>query len=219
MNERLLQLLSWVWDIPIEKTSSPQNKYLEVVWSNGKKMLNTKEANFSFGNGYKVFETGMRSITEEISQAQDILILGFGCGSILHLLEHVYLYDKNIEGIEYDPEIIRLFKEHFAQNYTNEPELYAVDALNYLKTLQKRYDIIFIDLFIELDNSPLLSDNKFITYLQDSIHKGGTLVFNTTVKTKSEEINHSDLLLLLSSMFDHVRTTDFQDYNKIITAS
>jgi len=219
MNKKLLRLFSWVWDIPIEKTSSPQNEYLEIVWSNGKKMLNTKEANFSFGNGYKVFETGMKFITEEISKAQDILILGFGCGSILHLLEHVYLYDQNIDGIEYDPEIIRLFKEHFAQNYSNVPELYAVDALTYLKGLQKKYDIIFIDLFIELDNSPLLSNNTFITFLQDSLQKGGTLLFNTTVKTKSEEINHSELLLLLSSMFEHVKTKDFQDYNVIIIAS
>lgn len=219
MNKKLLRLFSWVWDIPIEKTSSPQNEYLEIVWSNGKKMLNTKEANFSFGNGYKVFETGMKFITEEISKAQDILILGFGCGSILHLLEHVYLYDKNIDGIEYDSEIIRLFKEHFAHNYSNVPVLYAVDALTYLKGLQKKYDIIFIDLFIELDNSPLLSNNTFITFLQDSLQKGGTLLFNTTVKTKSEEVNHSELLLLLSSMFEHVKTKDFQDYNKIIIAS
>jgi len=219
MNEKLLRLFSWVWDIPIEKTCSPQNDYLEIVWSKGKKMLNTKEANFSFGNGYKVFETGMRSITEEISRAQDILILGFGCGSILHLLEYTYKYDNAIDGIEYDTEIIRLFQEHFAQNYSNIPDLYAVDALEYLKTLKKKYDIIFIDLFIELDNSPLLKDKTFITLLHDSLQISGTLIFNTTVKSKREEINHNRLLLLLSNTFDNVQTNDFQEYNKIIIAS
>ena len=82
MKEAIIRLLSWFWDIPIEKTSSPQNDYLEVVWTNGRKMLNTKEANFSFGNGYKVFETAMKPIADKIQVSKDILILGLCCNDI-----------------------------------------------------------------------------------------------------------------------------------------
>jgi spermidine synthase len=219
MKEALLRLFSWVWDIPIEKTSSSENQYLEVVWSNGRKMLNTRDANFSFGNGYKVFETGMKTIPIELECAQDILILGFGCGSILHLLEHSYNFKGHIDGIEYDSEIIRLFHQHFASNYQLQPSLHAVDALDYLQYHNKQYDIIFIDLFIELDNSPLLKDTTFIALLNTSLQQNGTLLFNTTVKTKREQLNHTNLLLELSKTFKQVRTTPFQDYNKIIVAT
>lgn len=218
MKEALLRILSWVWDIPIEKTSSPQNEYLEVVWSNGRKMLNTRDANFSFGNGYKVFETGMKLISKELQHAQNILILGFGCGSILDLLERTYHYNGAVDGVEYDSEILRLFNHHFAPNYKLTPNLQAADALDYLKPLTKQYDIIFIDLFIELDNSPLLADHSFIHLLNHALTANGTLLFNTTVKTNSEQANHTDLLLALSKTFKNVQTTSFQDYNKIIVA-
>ncbi|MDA9110855.1 hypothetical protein N9J89_01235 [Bacteroidia bacterium] len=50
-------------------------------------MLNTRDANYAFSNGYKVFEYAMKQITEPIDTAENILIFGFGCRSILHLLE------------------------------------------------------------------------------------------------------------------------------------
>jgi spermidine synthase len=219
MKEAIIRLLSWFWDIPIEKTSSPQNDYLEVVWTNGRKMLNTKEANFSFGNGYKVFETAMKPIADKIQVSKDILILGFGCGSILHLLEEKYEYNGNIVGVEYDSEILRLFHSHFASNYIKSPTLYSADALEHLKSLEKRYDIIFIDLFIELDNSPLLRNKRFINLLHTSLRPKGTLVFNTTVKGANENTQHTELLNELSRHFKNIESIDFQDYNKIVIAS
>jgi spermidine synthase len=95
MKKILIQLCSFFWDVPILKTSSPQNEYLELVWSNGKKILNTKEANFSFGNASKVITRALSPYTHKIKEAQNILILGFGCGSVVELLDLKYNY-KNI---------------------------------------------------------------------------------------------------------------------------
>ncbi len=214
----LKQIASFVWDIPIEKTSSPQNDYLEVVWSNGRKMLNTKEANFSFGNGYKVFATAMQAIEPQIDTASDILVLGFGCGSIHHLLEKKYHYKNTIVGVEYDQEIVRLYNEHFANAYNLTPSIYIEDAQQFLQRCQDTFDIIFIDLFYELENSPLLSDTSFLQSLKNRCTENTTLVFNTTTADSKGESTVFELQLWLSKHFKSVSKMPFQEFNQIIIA-
>ena len=162
MKDLLKQIASFAWDIPIERTTSEHNPYLEVVWSNGKKMLNTKDANFSFGNGYLVFEKAFDLIKDFVPTSKKSLILGFGCGSILHLLEKKYNYQGEIVGVEYDQVILDLFQKHFAHEYTKEPKLITGDAQKFVHQNDELYDLIFVDLFTELDNVEFIFNKDFI---------------------------------------------------------
>ena len=218
MKKTLAKAVSYIWDIPIEITASPYNPYLEVVWSAGRKMLNTRDANFSFGNGYKVFEKAMGAIESEIARANSVLILGFGCGSILHLLDKEYSdFTGTITGIEYDPEIVRLFHAHFSSNYM-EVDVQVQDASTYVKEAVAKYDIVFIDLFMELDNAPLIFEKEFVGGLKRITERGGTLVFNTTKRHPEDNSKLTDLMQMLSNDFEQVNTIDFQDFNYIIIA-
>ncbi|PCJ66072.1 MAG: hypothetical protein COA58_08335 [Bacteroidetes bacterium] len=218
MKEILIKIASFLWDIPIEKTSSEHNDYLEVVWSQGKKMLNTKDANFSFGNGYGVFEKAIGLIEKDISSVQNTLILGFGCGSILHLLEKKHSYNGEITGIEYDPIIISLFKKHFEPNYSLKPELIAIDAFDFLNQCKDQYDLIFIDLFKELDNVDFIFTKPFISSLKSISNTNTILVFNTIKRTELDHKNISELILKLSRHYKNVSSASFQDLNQIIIA-
>lgn len=219
MNSNLIKkIASYVWDVPIERSSSPQNDYLEVVWSNGVKMLNTKEANFSFGNGYKVFATAMKQIEEPINHAKNILILGFGCGSIHHLLEKKYSYKNTLVGVEYDADIIRLYTEHFAPEYSSKPQLHLQDAAQFMKENNNPFDIIFIDLFCELENSPLLESPDFLTHLKEACSANGILVFNTTTTNTHGENIVFELQKWLGTHFITVSKLPFQDFNQILIA-
>jgi spermidine synthase len=219
MNSNLIkQLASYLWDIPIERTSSPQNNYLEVVWSNGVKMLNTKEANFSFGNDYKVFATAMKQIEEPINHARNILILGFGCGGIHHLLEKKYSYKQALVGVEYDADIIRLYKQHFAPKYGSKPQLCLQDAALFVKKNNNPFDIIFIDLFCELENSSLLESPDFLTHLEKACTVNGVLVFNTTTTNTHGEYIVFKLQKWLTNHFKTVSKTPFQEFNQILIA-
>jgi len=216
--QSIKKIASYIWDIPIEKTSSAHNEYLEVVWSNGRKMLNTREANFSFGNGYKVFAAAMKEIEAPIGNAQSTLVLGFGCGSILHLLEKKYNYTNLLVGVEYDPEILRLYQNHFSAAYKLKPELCSVDAQKFVATNEHSFDVVFVDLFHELDNSPLLSSEVFLECLITNITKEGVLVFNTTTKDKVGQDLVFELQMWLSSNFKTVTKTAFQEFNQILIA-
>lgn len=218
IKQNIKRIASYIWDIPIERASSVQNEYLEVVWSNGIKMLNTKEANFSFGNGYNVFDEAMKYTAAAVNKANDILILGFGCGSILHILENKFKYTGSITGVEYDQEILRLFYSHFAPAYTLKPELHHIDALEFLENNEKTYPILFIDLFHELDNSPLLDSLRFRKALLSACAPHTTLVFNTTSKDQHGINTGTSLNLWLHQHFKTVHTHPFQLVNKIIIA-
>jgi spermidine synthase len=211
------RLLSFIWDIPIEKTSSKHNPYLEVVWSYGRKMLNTETANYSFGNGYKVFQRAFKEVEQEINKAKDVLILGFGCGSILHLLEKKYNVKPDIVGIEYDAQVLELFDSHFADNYSLQPELLAMDAEEYMNTCTRRFDIIFIDLFQELNNAPVVTKPQFIEQLAKAA-SNGTLVFNLTEQNKQDKAAIQELILQLSRYYKDVKRVPFQEYNQIVIA-
>jgi spermidine synthase len=213
----LKKILSHIWDIPIEKASSKHNPYLEVVWSQGRKMLNTKEANFSFGNGFKVFDKATSEIKAEIKEAKSVLILGFGCGSIMHLLEKNFGYHLKIDGVEYDQAIIDLFYKHFAEDYMSKPTIAVEDANDFVLNCKNQYDIVFVDLFQELDNVPFVFNKVFLEGLK-RIGTNGCLVFNLTARSEQDRTNISNLLIDLSNDFKNVNNISFQDINWIIIA-
>lgn len=211
-----IKFLSYVWDIPVEKTSSEHNHYLEVVWTNGKKMLNTKHANFSYGNGYKVFQKACSFINSEIQEAENTLILGFGCGSINQILKDEYNYKHFIYGIEYDQVIIDLFWKHFATEDETHLAIECADAAAFLASNVKSYEIIFVDLFEELDNVQFIFDPSFLSNLMKANPKA--IVFNLVAQNNADQNQISNLVMNLSSHFRDVSNTGFQDLNQIIIA-
>lgn len=218
MKDTVVKILSYFWDVPIIKTQSSQNEYLEVVWSQGRKMLNTRHANFSFGNGYKVFEKAFAPLMEPIKNARSILVLGFGCGSILDILERKYNYNGELVGVEYDSQIIELFHNHFKPDYQLTPTLVIADAEKYLKDSIDIYDIIIVDLFSELNNTPLIENSSFLSNIKSRLTTGGIVIFNTIKQTEEDHRTLSNLIINLSSSYKSVTSETFQDLNLIITA-
>jgi len=218
MKKILIQLCSFFWDIPILKTSSPQNEYLELVWSNGKKILNTKDANFSFGNASKVIEKALTPYAQEIQEAQNILILGFGCGSAIELLDRKYNYKNKLIGVEYDAKIIDLYHEHFANQFQLKPKIVCSDAADFLRQDYAKYDIILVDLFKELENSILLKDSIFLKAIKSHTAFGGLTIFNTISRSEAESKLLSTLMIELGMLYKNVNTEIFQDINNIIVA-
>ena len=218
MKKTLIQLCSYFWDIPILKTSSLQNDYLELVWSNGKKTLNTKDANFSFGNASKVIARALTPYRHKIQEAQRILILGFGCGSIVELLDQKYNSKNTLIGIEYDATIIELYKDHFAHLFQLKPDIVCSDAAEFLRQDVVQYDIILVDLFKELNNSILLKDPDFLKAIKSHTAVGGIVIFNTISRTETENKQLSSLIIELGMLYKNVSTEIFQDINTIVVA-
>src|SRR5699024_10391620 len=70
--------------------SSAISEELEVVWVKGKKLLNSKGANYSYGGLQEVLDYGLDSIP--MNNINNVLVLGMGGGCVVDSLRNKYDY-------------------------------------------------------------------------------------------------------------------------------
>ncbi len=216
--ENLKKIASYIWDIPIATYNSPYNPHLQVVWSGGRKMLHSKNANYSYGSLHEVFSEACTRISKEISEAKSILVLGFGAGSILHILEKNYNYQNKLVGLDYDPIIFEIYQKHFAPEIKLQPELVVADAKKYLQTTNEKFDLIFIDLFQDLKTDSLLFSRELPSLLRTHLENDGTIVINTIIQNSEDKNAAFELLMNFGKIYKSVSTQDCHDLNRIIFA-
>ena len=103
----MIRLLSYI--LPITKRIESQyNGTLEITWFNGKKHLNSKNANYSYGSLQEILRIGLQKI--DLLNCKKILVLGLGAGSVIETLRKDLNYNNHITALEIDPVIIEIAK-------------------------------------------------------------------------------------------------------------
>ena len=212
---RIKQYLSYIWDIPIERSSSAQNEILEVSWSMGRKVLNSKNANYSFGSGYRVFEHAFKLLDLRHRAIDKVLVLGFGAGSVEYLLRKDYAFKGEIVGVEYDQEIIRLYNKHFGGH--GPLDLHPQDAKAFVQESLDSFDLVIIDLFDDLSTVHFVYEEDFTKDLFARLSTSSALIYNT-VESSRDKVARFELIQQLSKKFKEVQVHEFQDINRIIIA-
>ena len=106
------RLVSYFFEIHIESTSSEFNPHLYVSLYKGRYQLSTANAIYSFEDLYDNFSEAFEEIDLDRLAIQNVLILGFGLGSIPILLEQHFNKEYHYTGIEID-EIVRICANQF----------------------------------------------------------------------------------------------------------
>ena len=186
MKARLTKYCSYILPITLEKTFSKKNGVLEITLNKGKKELNTAKANFSFGSLHKVFQFAFKKFPLNKKKVKSVLILGFGAGSVKTILRHDLGFEGLIVGVEYDEILIELAQKHFNINLTNKTEIEIIDAMKYVAVGKKKFDLIIIDLFKDLEVPAQFLATDFYLKLQRLLNNKGEILLN--VITSSDEI-------------------------------
>ena len=113
MNSKIKYLLSFLFDVTIETTESILNPILKIVLRNGRLLLNTQNANYTYGSLEDAFKFVFKKIKIEDKKLNKILILGFGCGSVAALFNG-YI-NIEITGIEADEKVLELYEKYFIE--------------------------------------------------------------------------------------------------------
>jgi len=116
---------------------------------------------------------------------EDVLILGAGSGtdvaaSLLH-------GSKHIDAVEIDPVIVRLGREHHPDHPYDDPRVTVItdDARHYLRTTQKKYDLVVFALIDSLTLQSSFTSVRLESYMfteesfravRDRLKPGGVLV-------------------------------------------
>ena len=170
--------LSYVKEVHIETTESEHNPFLHIVLRNGQYQLCTAHAIYSYGDLYDNFSKAFEQIDLERLNIKNVLILGFGLGSIPLMLEKKFHKKYHYTAIEIDPEVLRLANTYILPDIQSSIEFQILDAHTYAMFSNEQFDMICMDVFLD-DTVPMeLEQDDFLHNLKDLLSENGVLLFN-----------------------------------------
>src|SRR5699024_8218858 len=146
------------------------------TWYNGKKHLNTTNANYSYGSLQKILKFGLQKIN--VDHVNRVLILGLGGGSVIQTLQNDFQYSGVITAVDVDPVIIEIAKTEFGISENQYLRLICQDAFDYMKTNSLQFDLLIIDLFIDTEVPKKFLKFSFWKDVVRACTPNGIILFN-----------------------------------------
>lgn len=205
------KLLSYIYPIT-KKVHSQVSGTLEITWYNGKKHLNSENANYSYGSLQRILKFGLEKI--DLKKVNSILLLGLGGGSVVETLRQDFKYYKPILAVDIDPVIIDIAKNEFNHIENENLKIVCDDALKFVASNTHRFDLIIIDLFVDTEVPKPFLQLSFWENVVNSCSPTGAIIFNASLeKTKSHALN--GIIDFLKSKF--YKTETYEKVNQTNT--
>jgi spermidine synthase len=209
----LKKIFSYLFEIPIEKKQSRYSGEVLVSLSDGQYKLSTKNAVYSFGKKYTSFDVAFKAIDIQQKKTETVLVLGFGLGSVVDLLEN-HTAIKEITAVDADDIIISLAKKYLQSILKNKTNYICTDAAKFISESRQTYDLVLFDVFIDNETPLLFMQKEFSSALKNCVSKNGILLFS-----KIEDSNKSRIENIhFESVFTGVFSESFSintDGNKV----
>ncbi|WP_405574905.1 spermidine synthase [Winogradskyella sp. Asnod2-B02-A] len=210
------RILSYIYPVT-KKITSKYSGELEITWYNGKKHLNSQNANYSYGSLQRILKFGLEKI--ELSKINSILVLGMGGGSVIKTLRNDCNYTNTIEAVELDPVIIEIAKTEFDISENKQLKIHCTDAYLFAEKNHKQFDLIIIDLYIDLSVPDKFLSTTFWNYILSSKSSKGSILFNASVKDSNQEKIKTIIDYLKSKVFKVTVYNKVNNTNTVIIAS
>lgn len=170
------KIRSYIQDVPIEFMESPYNESLQVLLSNGRYQLCTPNAIYSYADKYDNFRDSFENIN--LANIENVLILGFGLGSIPYMLEKKFGKRFTYTGVEIDEAVIYLASKYVLDELESDIEIVAADAWSYICQSSTKYDLICVDIFIDDKIPDVFLTEEFLANVKENLIDQGILMFN-----------------------------------------
>ncbi|WP_310992358.1 spermidine synthase [Aequorivita marina] len=184
--------------------------------------MDTKNANYSYGSLQKILEIGLTNVG--LQSVENLLLLGMGGGSVIKSLRETFEYKNNIVAVEIDPEVIRLAKNEFGISASEKLQIVQEDAFEYVKTFnssagtEEKFQLIIIDLFIDLNVPPVFFEKEFCQNVSSLLQKNGFIIFNVGVNLDKNSDVVEKLIANLGNDFDFKTLTKVNGTNTLLIA-
>lgn len=213
----LKKYFSYLNVIPERTYQSAYNGVLEINWLNGKKILDTKNTNYSYGNLGKVLQKGLKAATTDFcSEETSILILGLGGGDVVKQLRNNFKSLATITAVEIDPVIVEIALKEFDIIPNSKLEIVNNDANVFLKYTKERYNIIIVDLFNDVTIPDFVFQTEFIQLLYHVLHLNGSIIFNTFILSDVHKVRNKKFVENLKLYFSVHEITNLYGHNHLI---
>ncbi len=175
-----MDVLSFIIPRSLFRTCSPYNKDIDVINWKGKRMLYANGIQQSGHYTVKLWKRACGELQLMLPEAQTILVLGVGGGTVFPLLRSLYPAAA-ITGVDIDKEILRVAKQYFASHVSAAGILDASDARDWVvraKKIKKRFDCIIVDLYIGNDVPTFVAEKPFLANLARILAPRGIVAIN-----------------------------------------
>lgn len=161
---------------------------LKIKWKGSRKLLDSSNANYSYGALQEVLDKGLAEIHAD--RAAPVLLLGAGGGSAIPLLRKKYGYYSKITAVELDPVIIKIARREFNIERFQPLEVICADAEEYVKSTEEKFGLVIVDLFLDLLVPEQFFSLAFWNNVNHLLNRDGKVLFNAGVNSAhSEQIN------------------------------
>jgi len=207
-------LFSFIWPLHVDSFEDANGSKVSLEFQYGRLVVNTKEANYSYGSLQIAFADYFNEEPYDWSKAESILILGFGVGSIAETLRKDHGVATEIAGVEISDEILKWYAEYFIDVKV---DVHCGDAFQFVSQNTEKYDVIIVDLFDGLTVPEVFRSKIFLEMLKAKLSEGGVMSYNFVVDQKEHQEQYNELLIALSKIFKEVKAYPQMEINRIIS--
>lgn len=175
-----------MFEFHIESAPSEINPHLYVSLKWGRFQLCTANAIYSFEDKYDNFYNSFEQIDLQKLPGKDVLILGFGLGSIPVMLEKYFNKDYNYTGVEIDESVIYLASKYGIHDLSSYIQIIQSDAYEFLKVNEQKFDLIIMDVFIDDTIPDLMQKEVFLQLITTHLNEGALFMYNRLAYTKED---------------------------------
>ncbi len=202
------RLLSYI--LPqTKKINTDYNGVLNLTFVNGRKTLDSKNANYSFGSLQRILEIGISKV--ELKNVNSVLLLGLGGGSVIHSLKKKFGFNGKIFAVELDQKVIDIAQEEFFISSSDKLIIIKDDAFDFVEKCDSQYDLTIVDLFIDNQVPEQFYTKEFCDNLSNIIAVKGSLIFNLGI----DQINKDKRNTVINYFHNKDGYSAFQ-YEKIL---
>jgi spermidine synthase len=201
---KLKEIVSYILPLQVEACSSKYNNLLEVMLRNGRYVLNSENANYSFGSLHAIFKGAFKDIDLGNLNISNCLLLGLGGGSVVNLIRKTHQLTMPITAVEIDPVVIEIGYKYFNLNTYGDLNIVNMDAFEFVKKNKEVYDIIVIDLYINDVVPGIFHSKEFVSNLRKCSHSNTIVLFNKMLNNKTAKHEYGKLVYELADAFGSV---------------
>jgi len=209
-------LYSYILGYSISIYKSELNGTLEVWRINGRKVLNSENANYSFDSLHRIFQKSFRKSKIQHQNIDKALILGFGVGSVATILQDEMNLNCEITGIEYDPVINEIGAKYFKTERFKNTNIIQIDALKFVENCQDKFHLIAIDLFNDLEVPEQFMKVSFLRKVLQLLDSNGELFFNCIAHNKVSTERLQNFISTLEEMNINYDLQIYYEYNYVL---
>lgn len=177
--------LSYLTPMHIESVGSDVNDALELYLIQNRFRLTTMDAIYSYDDRYYNFMKAFQEISLPDDGAE-VLLLGFGMGSIPFMLEKSFQRKYFYTGVELDEAVTYLFSKYQRPRIQSPIEIIQADAAVFMDLQSQVYDMICVDVFVGEFVPEHVKQDEFLENIRNALSSKGILLWNMLYATQEQ---------------------------------